>query len=372
MFFSNLIPNGVKPLLRWFLFLMALLVSGCQSRFGPSSLLNTHPAYNQALTQSLNEQMLLNLVRLRYRDRFYFLKVNSVTASMAFNSNLGVDSEFDLGPSGNILSPNLGMGYSDRPTISYQPLQGEDFLKNIMAAIPFDAILAMTQSGWSIERIFAVSIERVNNLFNAPSASGPTPNTAPEFEKFKMAIQILRQLQLNNQIEIGLDQDKKPSLMFKKDPATQEQVNQLLKLMDVTQDKEADYEIVRIKNDFLTQHENILSIRTRSIISILFYLSQMVQVPEPHVEAGFVTQTRTSQGVNFDWKQTPLGPYFDIQYSKEYPKNAYIAVSYRGYWFYISDTDLESKSTFLLVLQLFNLQAGQSKLSGPTLTLPVF
>ncbi len=355
-----------------FLGSMILLISGCQSYFGPSSLLNTHPAYNQALTQSLNEQMLLNLVRLRYRDRFYFLKVNSVTASMAFNGNLGVDSDFDLGPSGNTLSPSLGMSYSDRPTISYQPLQGEDFLKNIMAAIPFDAILAMTQSGWSVERIFAVSIERVNNLFNAPSASGPTPVLAPEFQKFKAAIQILRQLQLNNQIEIGLDQDKKPSLLFKKNPTTQAQVNELLKLMDVTQNVATDYELIPIKNDFLNQHENVFNIRTRSIISILFYLSQMVQVPEPHIKAGFVTQTHTSEGERFDWKQTPLGAYFDIRYSEDYPKNAYIAVSYRGYWFYIPDTDLESKSTFLLVLQLFNLQAGQSKLSGPTLTLPVF
>ena len=43
------------------------------------------------------------------------------------------------------------------------------------------------------------------------------------------------------------------------------------------------------------------------------------------------------------------------------PANAFVAVPYRGAWFYIADNDLESKSTFMLLTQLFNLQAGQIK-----------
>ncbi len=44
---------------------------------------------------------------------------------------------------------------------------------------------------------------------------------------------------------------------------------------------------------------------------------------------------------------------------------------HRGYWFYIANNDLETKSSFLLLQQLFSLQAGQSEAKGPTLTLPV-
>ena len=47
---------------------------------------------------------------------------------------------------------------------------------------------------------------------------------------------------------------------------------------------------------------------------------------------------------------------------------AYLTAAYR---FYIEDTDLESKSTFILLRQLFDLQAGQSKPQVPALTLPV-
>ena len=47
------------------------------------------------------------------------------------------------------------------------------------------------------------------------------------------------------------------------------------------------------------------------------------------------------------------------------------AVRYRGYWFYIDNTDLHSKSTFALLRRLFFLQAGQFKDAAPVLTLPV-
>jgi len=48
-----------------------------------------------------------------------------------------------------------------------------------------------------------------------------------------------------------------------------------------------------------------------------------------------------------------------------------VKVRHRGWWFYIEDTDLNTKSTFLLLVQLFNLQAGQITTIAPALTIPV-
>jgi hypothetical protein len=50
---------------------------------------------------------------------------------------------------------------------------------------------------------------------------------------------------------------------------------------------------------------------------------------------------------------------------------AFVAIPYRGNWFYLADNDLDSKSTFMLLMQLFRLQAGSAKSIGPTLTIPV-
>ncbi|MBW2184148.1 MAG: hypothetical protein JRF49_09835, partial [Deltaproteobacteria bacterium] len=122
------------------------LLCGCQSTFGPRALKNTHLAYNQVIANTSYQQMLLNLVRLKYRDAVYFLQVGSVTASFSLGASLGLEAELDFDPGGDLMKPNAGMSYSQSPTISYTPLQGEDFLRSVLTPISLEAILVITQS----------------------------------------------------------------------------------------------------------------------------------------------------------------------------------------------------------------------------------
>ena len=96
-----------------------------------------------------------------------------------------------------------------------------------------------------------------------------------------------------------------------------------------------------------------------------------VDTPKTHKVAGLVTVTRNQDGSEFDWGKTAGGSLFHIRQSKRQPDMAFVAIPYRGQWFYLADNDLESKSTFMLLSQLFRLQAGAAKSAGPTLTLPV-
>ncbi len=372
---------------RFIALFLVFALTGCQSYFGPNALQNTHSAYNQVIINTQNEQMLLNLVRMKYRDKSFFLKVGSVTAAMTFGSNLGIDTELNLGSGGNIISPNLGISYVDKPTISYTPLQGEDFLKSVLSSIPLQAILVMTQSGWSVERIFGICLERMNELYNAPRASGPTPDAEPDFRKFKRMLELFRILQLNGNMEIGPDlalDSKVPDLviLFKLNKVNQDVIDEISKLLDNSSETDAGSQTdmntykkthkVRINNDFVNARPGELNVRSRSISSVMYYLSQNVDIPEEHIKAGLVTVTKTLDGTGvFDWSNTPAGAVFKVNFSEEYPENAFIAVPYRNYWFYITDNDLQTKSTFMLLTQLFDLQAGQTQFSGPTLTLPV-
>ena len=83
---------------------------------------------------------------------------------------------------GDSLTPSAGMTYKETPTISYAPLRGDQFLKQILSPVPLEAVLILTQSGWSVERVVSICVERVNSLDNASNASGPTPARAPRFE----------------------------------------------------------------------------------------------------------------------------------------------------------------------------------------------
>ena len=60
-----------------------------------------------------------------------------------------------------------------------------------------------------------------------------------------------------------------------------------------------------------------------------------------------------------------------IRSSPTPPENASVAVSYRDSWFYIDDSDLDSKSTFSMLGQLFAVQSGNATGMVPVLTIPV-
>jgi hypothetical protein len=54
------------------------------------------------------------------------------------------------------------------------------------------------------------------------------------------------------------------------------------------------------------------------------------------------------------------------------PRNPAVAGRYMGWWLYVDNSDLTSKSTLALLGQLFALQAGREVAGGaPVLTLPV-
>ena len=111
---------------------------------------------------------------------------------------------------------------------------------------------------------------------------------------------------------------------------------------------------------------------TRSSAQVLFYLANGVEVPCQHLEAGLVRLPVDTEG-------RPVGPevtrgLFRVQTYKglKPPKSAYVAVKYRGQWFYIDDSDQQSKATFALVLGIMRLDFAQQRIgrTGPVLTLP--
>lgn len=85
------------------------------------------------------------------------------------------------------------------------------------------------------------------------------------------------------------------------------------------------------------------------------YLSHGIDVPPEHVEEGLVTATFDAEGAYFDWARLS-GDLLRVSACKHRPKHATVAVRHLGYWFYINDDDLQSKSTFKLLMELNNLE----------------
>ncbi|MCX7109886.1 MAG: hypothetical protein NTX45_07130 [Proteobacteria bacterium] len=360
------------PCVRQSLLLAVVTVmAGCHS-FGPDGLRATHPLYNEAIVGSMNEQFVQNIVRLHYRDTIFFLDVASVTASLKLDMSAGLDqSEVGFGPAGgtDLMKYSLGTAYTTAPTLSYAPLQGEGFVKSILSPIPLEALFTLTGSGWRSHRLFGLCVERINGLENAPIASGPTPNFPPDQDRqFNRLLQLFEQVVNDELIVPRIDPaTKEPQLQIKSSPEHREAIWEIKQLLGLDQ----KLDVYRVSSNFLQLRPDTVSIRTRPLMSIFFYISQHVDSPKTHKEKGLVTVTRNRDGSEFDWGTTAGGRIFHIRQSEGRPDGAFVAIPYRDHWFYLADNDLESKSTFMLLTQLFRLQAGAAKTTGPALTIPV-
>lgn len=357
-----------KPLL--LLLVIGVLLPGCYS-FGPNELRGTYPLYNAAIVDSQNEQFIQNIVRLHYRDPIFFLDVTSVTASLKMDLSAGLDqSAFDLSSGGaDVLQLSGGGAYTTAPTIAYAPLQGESFVKSILRPLAIEDMFALIESGWSGRRVLGLCVERINGLENAPNASGPTPKFSPKrIDPFNRLLQLFDQVMSDNLIIPRVDAvTKETQLEINSSPEHYEAIREIKQVLGLDQ----NLTIYHVNNGFLQHRSDTISINLRSLMSIFFYLSQHVDTPKIHKAAGLVTVTRNQNGSEFDWGKTAGGNLFHIYHSDKQPDNAFVTIPYRGQWFYLMDNDLESKSTFMLLTQLFRLQAGAAKLAGPTLTLPL-
>jgi hypothetical protein len=339
-------------------------LSGCAT-LGSSAIQASRTEYNVVLRQTEDEQLLLNLVRLRYRDRVLFLEASAVNTQFTFGGSAEASTAF--GPNAELYGLGGRITVEEKPTVTYTPLQGANFVERVLSPIKLETLLLLNGSGWSSERIFRTCLQQMNGARNAPTASGPTPDDAPEYEAFLRATRLFRLLQKQNMISGARQADGTGMLLeFAAEAGDLPEYQELMQILELDPGKRT----YQFKTGLDRDEPDAFAVRTRSFAGVMYFLSQSVEVPARDIEAGRVTVTRDKAGEPFDWNLVTDG-LMRIRSDDAYPKNAAVAVFYRGSWFYIDDSDLESKSTFSLLGQVFALQSGNVKSMTPVLTLPV-
>ena len=144
----------------------ASLVCGCAT-FGPRTVLQDRLDYTTVLSDSWKEQMMLNIVKIRYGDVPIFLDIASVISSYELSGRAHAYGSLKI-PTSMGIGGDAGVDgtYATRPTITYSPLSGEKFAKSLMTPIPVTPILSLIQSGFQADVIFRVFVQSVNGLQN--------------------------------------------------------------------------------------------------------------------------------------------------------------------------------------------------------------
>ena len=351
--------------------LIASTLCACSS-IGPPTVERDRLDYGSAIADSWKQQTLLNIVKLRYGDFPVFLEVAQVIAGYQLESTVGAGfnaaNNSSFGPLAFFGGSAAAQGkYTDRPTLIYAPLTGNDFLKKLMTPIPPSAVLFMLQSGYAADLVLPLAVNSINGVSNE-SRRGMSRAADPDFPR---VVQLLRELQLADAVQIRIERPKGDTettiLVFppSENPqvaARSAEIGRILRVKPGVRELGVYYGGYSGKGDEI-------SMLTRSMLQIMLELGAIVQVPAADVASGKAAPGAVEiQPGESPATQAPV--LLNVFSGETPPREAHVAVPYRGRWFWIANTDIRSKYTFASVMLLFSISDTGVRGNAPVVTVP--
>jgi hypothetical protein len=420
-----------NPLRRFLLGVCGLALAGTGSgcAFGPKMLEKTHGRYEESIRTVNEEQLLRNLVHLRYNEVPFQLNVSSIAAQYEL-AGAAEARPFFLAPNpsnSNVIFktftsilPDLSVSGANRPTITLIPADNGPAVRQFLTPIPMETLAFLSETSWPPSVILRLWVERLNGVPNAVSASGPSIGVISDFARFRRAAELL---QLAHDRELGslrseprdtimggpvptatvtaatvveaakagmqyrpsedgqtwvlIRRENKLSLRINPPGIGNPEVDELVRILNLRPDEQY-YDLViapgTVPDPMLYPRPPSAELRItpRSTSQVMYYMSNGVEVPEEHLARGSARATTDAEGRPMDGRELTRG-LFEVHACRGHkpPSSAYIAVKYRGYWYYIDDRDQASKATLSLVLQLMRLDFNNAGPAAPFLTLPI-
>lgn len=341
----------------------AMIALGCAAcnAIGPRQLPFDRFDYNSAIANSANEQMLLNLVRLRFNEIPVFLAVNSVLTQYVWSGDIGVAGA--SGESNGFPAWSVGgsgsLRYIERPTVTYSPLNGQEFASQLINPVRAEMVFSLISSGWPPDQLLLMTLQRINNIENqAFVMSSPSGEPAIEFSR---VVNLIIQLFRRNAIELTRSIAPDESLLdfaATADPETQSLMRELKSLVELDPASSR----FRITRRIVGRGHDEVTIRMHSLVELMGLLSTGVETPaEGAGDAGDSSHAESHQ---------PFVP-LRVHCVSDRPVGAFVAVEFRGHWYYLADDDRAGKQAFGLLNYLFQMQASQNQGAGPLLTVPI-
>ncbi len=341
-------------------------ISGC-AKVGPRSISMGRADYNEAINRTEDEQMLLSIVKGRYGETFSLLAVSGVAANVRFRSNAGVEVGFGPGENyiGNLVPFSGGLAYEENPTITYAPVQGEQYLRQLLSPIPLNTLVLIIRTATYSDYYINLFVNRINDMRNPDFIE--TPSSGPDLQ-FKRFLELDKELARAGILQWVEDPRKDipfDILITNYAPVYTDKVREYLTLLGLPVPAEKSKDIVLpVYFAVKGRHLDGIAISTRSTFDLIEILRAAIAIPREHADAGLA----------IDYPAPGLvGKNIRIHATKDKPKGASVAVTYRGYWFYIDETDVHTKLFYDAVRTVWSVSiaAGSDQSAAPVLTIPV-
>ncbi|WP_447869526.1 hypothetical protein [Pseudomonas putida] len=356
------LPHSIRLLV---LLATACYVGGCGT-LGPTSIQRDRTDYGTVIATTWKEQTLLNIVKLRYADAPVYLEVSSVISSSAIQSQVNLAAGWFSGWPNDGSSQAIGASgvYTDRPTISYTPLSGERFSRYLLQPLSPEAVFSLIQAGYPVDRVLQLTVRAANGVYNR--SVSPTRLRAAD-PRFYELLDALRRIQRSESLGVRVStraNERSEVLMIERDIPDDVEKDRLTvrKILHLRPDKDE----LTLTFGMVSRSDTEIALLTRSMSEIFLELAATIEAPAAHLQDGRANPMPPVPDHPSPWDD----PLVRIHSSEERPADAYAAVHYRDYWFWIDDHDMKSKSEFLFILVLFSLAETGVAPQAPVITVP--
>jgi hypothetical protein len=346
--------------------LATIFLGGC-SVVGPASINSGRVAYNEAIRQTDNQQMLMIAVHNRYEEKGSLLAVSSVTANVSVTTRVGIEAGFgeESDYSGNLVPFTGGAIYEENPTVSYTPVQGQRYTRQLMAPIPIGALAQYARTITDSRGIYTTIISGINGIFN-PDFVVPGEALDPRFDR---VVGLLAELQHAHRLDWVEDPKDPGQFLIVIDhyaPNYLPQVEELLGLLGLEHfAKPPERIVLPVFQARDGRGDGGIGLATRSVWDMVEILSAAIEVPDDDRKQGVVTVYPAAGRV---------GDSLRVGYSDGRPDRASVAVKYRDGWYSIDDSDLVTKRYFRVMTSMWSVAIAESTggmTAAPVLTVPV-
>ena len=336
------------------------MLAGCSS-YGPKSMDRDQLDYGNSIGENWKNQMLANIVKMRFADMPVFVDVGTIVSGYSLetsvNGRLGWGDSFTGGSTQGLGAQGK---FTDRPTITYMPKTGNDYLRSILEPIEPKSLLALIQAGYSSELLFTWAVESINGVRNWSATARSNIAADPEFFEFVTLMQELQYLgavgfELKDSPETG------QSIIFvlNKEGLAESTLEKSRRVGEII-GLEPDLDRYRVVYAPFRSGSDTLSIQTRSVIQMLGAMSGFIDVPAE----------QSSFAVPGHYVSRAAKRPFHVHSGTDRPEQSFAEVKYEDHWFWIENSDIASKRIFTLMLFITTLTNQANSAKAPVLTIP--
>jgi hypothetical protein len=347
----------MAPTRRSFLAATPLLLSGCVS-IGSATLARDQRQYSEAIATAAKRQILSTVVRLRYADHVAFLDVGQIVTGYQLEASLGTGSVLMDGLTlGSDTDVNVNGTYTDRPTVTWQPIVGAALSERLLQPLPPGVLAMLSLTGFSPELVFGLGATSVNGIANGTTRPGETVVADPRWDTLMDRFRVLRTAGI-----LGLRSDRDGLgrarfVMSDESRGFDPRVVDLARLLRLRPDL---YEWPLIYGTGVGEGREI-RILSRPLFDVLLEVAGRIEVPSDDVLSGKTPLPATN---------VPSRPRFRVHSGSLAPDDAFVGVTYGGSAFWIDQRDYASKQSFTFLMMLVSLAQNDPGGQQPILTIP--